>query len=119
NGTIMDIQTRGNNSILVLIASRDKKGTTIAKSDDLGMTWEFSDSNVGSDSWSFAIDKCDTNSYFVASEKIYVHEDSISSFFLSRNQGKSWKKTTSKHINYLCGSVCSLSNKILFLQTMN
>lgn len=118
DATIMDIQYRGHGALYVLM-TRGNLGTFVGYTSNKGDTWIFPPKKVDLDSYTLGLDKCDPNRLYLASEKIYIPEDSISNLSFSSDKGLSWQKTYQKRINSICGSLYVTNNSTLFAQTMD
>ncbi len=84
-------------------------------STDRGQTWNTPGGPQNGDSWSIAIDSCNTERIYLANEE-WQTTDSSSNFYLSTDGGQTWQVTDSHTKPYLSGSMCTTTDGI-FLGT--
>jgi photosystem II stability/assembly factor-like uncharacterized protein len=116
---IMNIQTRRNGYIYALLDNIGYgKVSRIAMTGDYGATWSYSSTGLDYDNYSFAIDSCDLNAFFVVNEELYATTDRLAGIFVSTDRGTSWSQTAStNNLRYLCGSVSTAPGAVVFAQT--
>jgi photosystem II stability/assembly factor-like uncharacterized protein len=116
SAAVYDMHTRRSGEINVLIRL-GRSSSMIAKSVDYGYSWQYS-TQFDADCYSFAIDSCDVNKFYVINEEIYVVTDRVAMLYLSNDGGNSWQqKAQTNNLRYFCGSVCVSPGSVIYMQT--
>lgn len=113
-----DIHTSRSGTITAMMNGL-RVGSSILFSSDYGSIWVTYSGPFDDDCKSFAIDPCDSNTFYVANEEFYNITDAIRSLYVSDDRGATWHIADSKPFEYLCGSVITLPNSIVYFQTMH
>ena len=116
---IMDVQTRKDGMITVLLLAPGTQGTFLATTYDYGNTWSFMATGVDYDCFSFAFDQCDTNIRYIVNEETFIPSDNVAKFYYSYDRGSSWRETLlTNNTNYFSGAISVSPGSVVFMQTM-
>ncbi len=90
-------------------------GTTgvVAASHSRGQFWNNGAGTFNGDSWTMAVDSCNTGQLYVASENQFDPTGTSSNFFVSSDAGQSWQITDSHTTPYLSGSISTTTDGVL------
>jgi photosystem II stability/assembly factor-like uncharacterized protein len=113
-----DIHTDRNGTVYAMMVGGNLRSSIIISS-DYGASWQITAGKFDVDCRSFALDPCDTNTFYVANEEFYNITDNIRTLYISNDRGNSWYKADSKPFDFLCGSVIATQNSTIYFQTMN
>jgi photosystem II stability/assembly factor-like uncharacterized protein len=116
---IMDVQTRKDGMITVLLLNENIHGTFLATTYDYGNTWSFAATGVDYDCYSFALDPCDTNIRYIVNEETFIPSDKVAKFYYSYDRGATWRESMlTNNTTYFCGSISVSPGSVIYMQTM-
>lgn len=116
---IMDVQTRKDGMITVLLLNESIHGTFLATTYDYGNTWSFTATGVDYDCYSFALDPCDTNIRYIVNEETFIPSDKVAKFYYSYDRGATWRESMlTNNTTYFCGSISVSPGSVIYMQTM-
>ncbi|HEY6172009.1 MAG TPA: T9SS type A sorting domain-containing protein [Candidatus Kapabacteria bacterium] len=116
---VMDVRTRKDGMITVLLLAPGTHGTFLATTYDYGNSWSFMLSGVDYDCFSFAFDPCDTNIRYIVNEETFIPSDNVAKFYYSFDRGSSWRESQlTNNMNYFSGAISVSPGSVLFMQTM-
>jgi photosystem II stability/assembly factor-like uncharacterized protein len=115
NGTFHSFAIAQDGTIYVDGDSTNSSPGSVLVSNDFGNTWNVTSGTFNGDSWTLAVDSCNTKLLYLANEDNEV-PDSISNFYLSTDGGQSWQITDTKAKPYFSGTLSTTADGI-FLGT--
>ncbi len=115
NGTFHSFAIAQDGTIYVEGDSTNSSPGSVLVSNDFGNTWSVTSGTFNGDSWTLAVDSCNTTLLYLANEDNEV-PDSTSNFYLSTDGGQSWQITDTKAKPYFSGTLSTTADGI-FLGT--
>ena len=115
-GSIMQLQIGKNNTIYAL-ADQEDDSSRIIYSHDYGLTWERTPTSFDFDCYSFALDPCDTNVFYIANEELFNPKSTLSEFLFTTDRGVSWRRSLRKGGRYTAGSLVMTPGSNIYMQT--
>lgn len=114
---LKDIQTTATGTIRALLLRKSSGGSQIATSRDYGSNWTFS-SGFDYDCFSFAVDLCDSATFYVINEEVFEPWDRTAMFYRSTDAGATWRSyLPTRNLNYFTGSLSVSPGNVIYLQT--
>jgi photosystem II stability/assembly factor-like uncharacterized protein len=120
-GIYNNVQTRRDGEIAVIIGTQSpNKVSRIATTTNNGGSWQYTNTGIDFDSWTFGLDSCSRDVMAVVNEATYAINDNVSSIFMTVNGGVTWleqqmvnsKNTYSGHVSIAKGSVMFVQRMI-------
>jgi photosystem II stability/assembly factor-like uncharacterized protein len=84
----------------------------LLSSTDSGNTWNAAGGLFDEDSYSIAIDSCNSSQFYLLNENYWEQGDGLSKIYVSSNGGMDWSVAFSQPIKYLNGSITNSQNAI-------
>jgi photosystem II stability/assembly factor-like uncharacterized protein len=118
-GRVISLVVGNNNTLYATVRNNQYPDLgSLFKTTDYGQSWIRTTGNFDFDSYSLALDSC--NTFYVANEESQVPVDDSSCVFVSTNEGMTWsardKHAASTQNRYHCGSL-SVSGIAIYSQT--
>ncbi len=85
---------------------------SVLVSTDLGNTWNMTAGTYNGDSWTLAVDSCNSKQLYLANEETQVPDTVLSNFYISVDGGQSWQTTDTHAKPYLSGSMGTTADGI-------
>ncbi len=118
NGTFHSFAVAQDGTIYVEGDTSSTSLGSVLFSNDYGNTWNVTAGTYNGDSWTLAVDSCDSKRLYLTNEEWQEPDSLVSHFYVSLDGGQSWQTTDTKAKPYLSGSM-STTNDGVFVGTQD